>query len=133
MIKTSLLLSAVLATVVSSSQAGELYTPEQYQAPASSLTRAEVKQSVLRASKAGELQHNDIDQPAENTVVFGKTRAQVKSEVLAARATGGLEHNDVDQPSVATGSVLNRQEVRNEAIAARKSAPTAPGRNTVEY
>ena len=132
MTKTSLLLAALLATA-GVAQAGELYSPTQYQDPASTLTRAQVRQSVLQARKAGALDHNDVDQPDEQAVPFGKTRAQVRGEVVAARATGGLEHNDVDQPNVATGSVLSRQDVRAEAIASRKLVNTTPNRNTIAY
>ena len=64
---------------------------------------------------------------------FGRTRAQVRGEVLAARSTGGLAHDDVDLPNVATGSVLNRRDVRAEAIASRKLVDTAPNRNTIAY
>lgn len=134
MTKTSLLLAALLGAAAVSAQAGELYSPVQYQDSASTLTRAQVKQSVLQAQKAGELNHNDVDLPDDQAVVpFGKTRAQVKGETLAARATGGLDHNDVDLPNVAKGSVLTRQEVRNEALAARKAGNTAAGRNTIDY
>ena len=133
MTKTSLLLAALLGAAAVTAQAGELYTPGQYQDPASTLTRAEVRQSVLQARKAGQLGHNDVDLPDEQSAAFGSTRAQVRSETLAARAAGGLDHNDVDLPSVARGSVLNRQDVRAEAIAARKSSATAKGRNTIDY
>ena len=132
--KSSLLLAAILGAATFAAQAGELYAPGQYQDPASTLTRAQVKQSVQQARRAGELNHNDVDLPDDQAAVpFGKTRAQTRSEVLAARATGGLEHNDVDLPNVAKGSVLSRQDVRAEAIASRKLVNTAPGRNTLEY
>ena len=131
--KTSLLFAALLGAATVTAQAGELYSPVQYQDPASSLTRAQVKQSVLQARKAGELNHDDVDQPDEQSVPFGKTRAQVKSETLAARSTGGLDHNDVDLPNVAKGSVLTRQEVRAEAIAQRQLVKKAPGSNTIDY
>jgi hypothetical protein len=134
MTKTSLLLAAMLATATLAAQAGELYTPEQYQDPATSgLTRAQVKQSVLAARRTGELDHNDVDQPAPVAQSFGKTRAQVKQEVLAARADGDLVHNDVDQPQIATGSVRTRSEVHAEAIASLKNSTNAPGRNTINY
>ena len=133
MTKTSLLLAALLGTAAVTAQAGELYTPGQYQDPASTLTRAQVKQSVLQARKAGELDHNDVDLPDDQTAAFGNTRAQVRRETLAARPTGGLDHNDVDLPSVSRNSVLNRQDVRAEAIAARKNAATASGRNAIDY
>ena len=133
MTKTSLLLAALLGAAVFTAQAGELYTPTQYQDAPSGLRRAQVKQSVLQARRAGELNHNDVDLPTEDVVAFGKTRAQAKSEVLAARSAGELNHNDVDQPAVATSSVLSRQQVRSEAVASRKSVQTAPGRNTIEY
>lgn len=132
--KTSLLLAAVLGAAAVTAQAGELYTPGQYQDPPSTLTRAQVKQSVLAARRAGELNHNDVDLPDEQaTPAFGKTRAQVKGEVAQARATGGLEHNDVDLPAVAQGSVLTRQQVRDENVASRNAVRTAPGRNTIDY
>jgi hypothetical protein len=131
--KISILLASLLGAVAISAQAGELYTPAQYDAPASTLTRAQVKQSVLQARKAGELNHNDVDLPSENELAFGKTRAAVKSEVLAARATGGLAHDDVDLPAVAKGSELTRQQVRDEYVASRKAINTAPGRNTIDY
>lgn len=129
----SLLLAAVLGAAAFTAQAGELYTPGQYQDAPSGLTRAQVKQSVLQARQAGELNHNDVDLPDEQAPVFGRTRAQVKSEVLAARATGGLEHNDVDLPNVVRGSVLTRDEVRAENLATRNAVRRAPGRNTIDY
>ncbi len=131
--KTSLLLAALLGAAAVTAQAGELYSPNQYRDPTSTLSRAQVRQSVLQARRAGELDHNDVDQPDEQTVPFGKTRGQVKSEVLAARSTGGLDHDDVDLPNVATGSVLTRQQVRAEAVASRKLVKIAPGRNTIDY
>ncbi len=131
--KTSILFAALLGAAAVTAQAGELYGPVQYQDPASSLTRAQVQQSVLKARKAGELNHNDVDLPDEQGVPFGKTRSQVKNETLAQRATGGLDHNDVDLPNVAKGSVLTRQEVRSEAVASRKLVKTAPGSNTIDY
>ncbi len=133
MIRTSLLLAALLGTASVTAQAGELYTPGQYQDPPSALTRAQVKQSVLQARKAGELHHNDVDLPDEQAAPFGKTRGQVKNETLAARAAGGLDHNDVDLPDVAKGSILTRDEVRAQAIAARRTGNTAAGRNTINY
>lgn len=131
--KTSLLLAAVLGAAALTAQAGELYTPGQYQDAPSSLTRAAVKQSVLQARRAGELNHNDVDLPSNDTIAFGKTRTQVKGDVLAARSTGGLEHDDVDLPDVAKGSILTRQEVRADAVASRKLVNTTPGRNTIAY
>ena len=131
---TSLLLSALLGAAAVSAQAGELYSPVQYQDPPSSLTRAQAKQAVLEARKAGELNHNDIDLPDEQAVAFGKSRGQVKSETLADLSAGGRVHNDVDLPNVARGSsVLTRQEVRAEAIASRQLVRKAPGSNTIEY
>ena len=131
--KTSLLLAALLATAAASANAGELYTPGQYQDPTSNVTRAQVKQQVLQARRAGELNHNDVDLPSDGVVEFGKTRAQVRGEVLAARRTGGLDHNDVDLPDVAKGSALTRQQVREETFASRNAVRTAPGRNTIDY
>ena len=140
MSKLSLLLAALLATSAAAAQAGELYAPTQYEQPASGLTRAEVKQSVLRAQKAGELAHNDIDLPGNGTLMspgdhlaFGKTRAAAKADVLAARERGELNHDDVDLPATVSGSVLTRQEVRADAIASRRLVQTAPGHNTLEY
>jgi len=131
---TSLLLAALLGAAAVSAQAGELYSPVQYQDPASSLSRSQVKQSVLQARKAGELNHDDVDLPDDQAAVpFGKTRAQVKGETLAARATGGLDHNDVDLPNVAKGSVRSREEVRAQAIATRQLVKKAPGSNTIDY
>ncbi len=131
--KTSLLLASLLTAAAFTTQAGELYTPEQYQQPASDVTRAQVGQSVLQARKAGELKHDDVDQPEYEGAVFGRTRTDVKAEVLAAAKTGGLQHNDVDLPSVAQGSALTRQQVRDEYLASRRSARTAPGRSTIDY
>ena len=132
--KTSLVAAAVLGAASFAATAGELYTPAQYEAPAAStLTRAQVHQSVLAERAAGGLQHNDVDLPAPVTPAFGKTRGQMRAEVLAARADGELNHTDVDLPPVATGSVLSRQQVRAEAIAARSQSRTAPGRNTIDY
>lgn len=130
----TLLLSAALGMTAATAQAGELYTPAQYQdASTSTLTRAQVKQDVLRARAEGGLEHNDIDLPTPVAAPFGRTRAAVKAEVLAASRTGGLEHNDVDLPAVAKGSVLNRQDVKQEALAARQQSRNAPGRNTIDY
>jgi hypothetical protein len=137
--KPSLFLATLLGAAAISAQAGELYSPQQFQDPASTLTRAQVKQTVLQERKTGELDHNDVDLPGNGTLMtptdaFDKTRATAKSEVLAARAKGELAHNDVDLPNVATGtSQLTRQQVRAEAIAARQLTKTAPGRNTIEY
>jgi hypothetical protein len=136
--KPSLFLATLLGAVAISAQAGELYAPQQFQDPASTLTRAQAKQTVLQERKTGELDHNDVDLPGNGTLMtptdaFGKTRAAAKAEVLAARANGDLAHNDVDLPNVATGSQLTRQQVRAEAIAARQLTKTAPGRNTIEY
>jgi hypothetical protein len=136
--KLSLLLAGLLGAAAISAQAGELYAPQQFQDAPSGLTRAQVKQSVLAARKAGELNHNDVDLPGNGTLMsdndaFGRTRASVVADTLAARNTGELEHNDVDLPNVAKGSVLTRQEVRADAIASRKLVNTAPGRNTIDY
>ena len=131
----TLLLSAALGLTVAGAQAQELYVPGQFAAPSttSTLTRAQVKQDVLRARAQGQLDHNDMDLPVAVATPFGRTRADVKSEVLAARRTGGLDHNDVDQPAVAQGSVLTRQQVKQEAIAASRVSRNAPGRNTIDY
>jgi len=133
----SLLAAGVLAVVAISAQAGELFAPQQFQ-DSSTLTRAQVRQSVLAARRAGELDHNDIDLPGNGTSMsnqdaFGRTRASVRAETLAARSDGELDHNDVDLPSVAKGAVLTRRDVRNEAVASRQLVHTAPGRNTIEY
>ncbi len=138
MIKSSLLLATVLAGAAFGAQAGELYSPQSYQQPASSVTRAQVRQSVLQAQKAGELQHNDVDLPGHGASspddrAFGKTRAAARADVLAARERGELNHTDVDVPNVATGSSLTRQQVRADAIAANRAPRTAPGRNTIAY
>jgi hypothetical protein len=139
MSKLSFLLAGLLGAASISAQAGELYTPQQYQDAPSTTTRAQVRASVLKAQRAGELNHNDVDLPGNGTLMtdsskeFGRTRADVKADVLAARVNGELEHNDVDLPNVARGSQLTRQQVRAEAIAARQSVRTAPGRNTIEY
>ena len=132
--KSSLLLSALLGFAALSAQAGELYTPEQYQGqPASTVSRAQVKQSVLQARATGGLDHNDVDLPGFSRTLFEKSRAEVKQEVLAARANGGLEHNDIDLPAVAKGSMKTRQEVRSEYLAAKRESTNAPGRNTINY
>ena len=131
----TLLLSAALGLTVATAQAGELYTPAQYEEPASAstLTRAQVKQDVLRARAEGQLDHHDFDVPTPGAATFARTRAQVKSETLAAAKAGELEHNDVDLPAVAKGSVLTRQQVKQEAIAARAQSRNAPGKNTIDY
>jgi hypothetical protein len=72
--KTFLLFAALLGTAAVSAQAGELYTPTQFQDSASTLTRAQVKQSVLQAQKAGELNHNDVDLPDDQAVVARPAR-----------------------------------------------------------
>ena len=139
MTKLSFLLAGLVGAASISAHAGELYTPQQYQDAASTTSRAQVHASVLQAQRAGALNHNDVDLPGNGTLMtdsskeFGRTRADVKAQTLADRANGGLEHNDVDLPTVARGSQLTRQEVRAEAIAARQSVHTAPGRNTIEY
>ena len=134
MIKTSLLLVALLSSVAVTAGAQELYTPTQVQST-TGLTRAQVKQQVLAARRNGELNHNDVDlpAPASNSEAFGRTRSSVAAETLAARSTGGLDHNDVDLPSLATGSVLTRQDVRNQAVADRQLVKLSPGRNTIAY
>jgi hypothetical protein len=133
----TLLAAGVLAAAAMSAQADELYAPQQVSA-AGALTRAQVKQSVLAARRAGELDHNDIDLPGNGVLVpnedaFGRTRASVRAETLAARNAGELEHNDVDLPNVAKGSVLDRGDVRNQAVASRQLVHTAPGHNTIDY
>ena len=134
--RMSLLLSALLVTAGVASvgaQAGELYTPEQYQTPATSTaSRLQVKQSVLDARASGELDHNEVDLPMYSHPSFGKTRAELKQEVLAARADGSLQHNEVDLPAVAKGSVETRQQVKNEYLASRKRS-NAPGSYTNRY
>jgi len=132
--KTSIVLAALLSAAALTAQAGDLYAPEQIPST-STLTRAQVKQQVLAARKAGELNHNDVDLPATaaGSDAFGRTRASVKAETLAARATGGLDHDDVDLPNVARGSVLSRQQVRADAIASRQLVKTSPGHNTIDY
>ncbi|MGI9025807.1 MAG: hypothetical protein ACR2GP_09530 [Burkholderiaceae bacterium] len=128
------LLGAVFATAAVTAQAGELYTPEQYQAPAASpASRGQIKQSVLNGRASGALDHNDVDLPSYSSTAVEKTRAEVKQEVLAARSDGALDHNDVDLPTIAKGSVTTRQEVRNEYFASRKQSTNAPGRNTINY
>ena len=57
----------------------------------------------------------------------------MKGEVLAARRAGTLDHDDVDLPNVAKNALPTRGQVRENAIAARKSVNTAPGRNTIDY
>ncbi len=142
--KISLLLATLLGAVTISAQAGELYAPTQYQDAPGALTRAQVKQSVLTARRAGELDHNDVDLPGNGTLMtndranafgneFGKTRAAVKAEVLAARADGELNHNDVDLPNVAKGSVLNRRDVKDEAVASLHVAKPVVSRPAVDY
>ncbi len=63
--KTPLLLSTLLGVATITAQAGELYAPAQYQAPAAStVSRAQVRQSVLQARANGALEHNDVDLPS---------------------------------------------------------------------
>jgi hypothetical protein len=138
--KISLLLAGLFGAAAISAQAGELYGPTQYQDAPGALTRAEVKQAVLAARRAGELDHNDVDLPGNGTLMtsdsraeFGNTRAAVKADVLAARADGELNHNDVDLPNVAKGSVLNRQDVKTEAVASTRAAKPVRSPSVVEY
>ena len=132
--KSSLLFSALLGVATITAQAGELYTPEQYQDPAASGTsRAQVRQLVLNARANGGLNHNDVDLPAYTGPSFDRSRAEVKREVLAARANGDLDHNDVDLPAVAKGGINTRDDVRREYLASRKQNTKAPGRNTINY
>ena len=135
--KRSLLLFALLGAAAVTAQAGELYSPAQYQDAPSTLTRAQMHRTVLQEQKAGELNHNDVDLPGNGTTMsnepFGRTRASVRADVRAARSSGGLDHNDVDLPNVARGSVLTRQEVKADAMTSRRLVQTAPGRNTIDY
>src|ERR1700712_3233650 len=82
--KSSLFLATLLGFAAISAQAGELYPSPQFQDPASTLTRAQVKQTVLQERKAGELDHNDVDLPGNGTLMtpadqFGKTRAAAQA------------------------------------------------------
>jgi Domain of unknown function (DUF4148) len=133
----SMLLAGLLGAAVFSAQAGELYSPLQYQDPASTLTRAQVKQEVLKERKAGELQFGDVSAEDRGVVAkapeFGRTRADVKAETLAASKAGEIQFGDVQPTQVAKGSELTRQQVKAEAIAARQLTRTAPGRNTIDY
>ena len=131
--KTAFILAALLSAAAATAHANELYAPDQSVAPSSAVTRAQVEASVLRAQRAGELRHNDVDLPDNDVVVFGKTRAEVKSEVLAARREGMLDHDDVDLPNVAKNALPTRGQVREDAIAAHETVRTAPGRNTIDY
>ena len=130
--KTSVILATLLGAAAVTAQANELYTPDPYQSPSSAVTREQVKASVLRAQKAGELRHTDVDLPDTDVVGFGMTRAQVKGEVLAARRDGSLDHDDVDLPNGAKNALPARDQ-RENAVAARKLVNTAPGRNTIDY
>ena len=128
--KLSFLLAGLAGAAVFSASAGELYSPQPYEEATHGLTRAQVKQSVLQARRAGELDHNDIDLPGNGTLMtgnreFGRTRASVKGEVSAARADGELNHNDVDLPTVAKTSVLDRSTVRAEATAGARAVKPA--------
>ena len=81
-----LLLSGLLALAGVTAQAAELYTPEQYLTPSvSTTTRAEAKQSVLRARATGTPETNETDQPQFVGTQIDKTRAEVRNEYLAAR------------------------------------------------
>ena len=133
----SRLLAGLLGAAVFSAQAGELYSPPQYQDPASTLTRAQVKQEVLKERKAGELEFGDVSAEDRGLVAktpeFGRTRADVKAETVAANKAGEIQFGDVQAVQVAKGSELTRQQVKAEAIAARQLTRTAPGRNTIDY
>jgi hypothetical protein len=133
----SILLAGLLGAAVFSAQAGELYSPQQYQDPASTLTRAQVKQEVLKERKAGDLQFGDVSAEDRGLVAktpeFGRTRADVKAETLAATKAHEVQFGDVQPVQVAKGSELTRQQVKAEAIAARQLTHTAPGRNTIDY
>ena len=62
--KTSLVLSALLALSGTAAQAGELYTPEQYQSvSASTTTRAEVRQELARARAMRQLTFGEVALP----------------------------------------------------------------------
>lgn len=128
---SSLILCGLLALSGIGAQAGELYTPEQYQAPSvSTTTRSEVKQATLRALAAHEVSFGDVDLPPIAANPVGRTRAEVKHEVLQARAAGELQFGDVDLPQVATVAAgRSRSEVRNELFASRKMRSQTPVRS----
>ncbi len=129
--KSSLILCGLLALSGIGAQAGELYTPEQYQSPSiSTTTRAQVKQETLRALAAREVSFGDVDLPILAAGPVGRTRAEVKQEVLQARAAGELHYGDVDLPQFANVAVgRSRTEVRNELFAARKPRSQAAEHN----
>jgi hypothetical protein len=137
--KISMLLAGLLGAAVFSAQAGELYSPQQFQDPQSTLTRAQVKQETLRAEKAGEIQFGDVAVPNNGqqggtaAPEFARSRASVKAEAIAAQKAGELQFGDVGPIAVAKGSETTRAQVKAEAIATRQLTRTAPGRNTIDY
>jgi hypothetical protein len=126
--KFSLILSGVLALSGVAANAGELYTPEQYQSvSASTITRAEVKQELARARAAGELTFGDVDAPRSIAGPSTKTRAEVKREVLQARAAHELHFGDVDFPNLASSDAAGKSpaKMRHEPFVARKAESRA--------
>jgi hypothetical protein len=99
------------------------------------LTRAEVRQSVLAARAAGELQPageaEEYPRPEASTPST-LTRSQVRQEVLAARASGQLiPAGEGDEEFFArsesnTGSLLTRADVKAATRQARDAGELIP-------
>ena len=97
----------------------------------STLTRAQVKASVLQARASGQLLpagegYNGIPVPTTSNLA----RSEVKREVLSARASGQLlPAGESDQQAVAelaAPSTLSRADVKAEVLAARKTGDLLP-------
>ena len=89
-VKTALIAAATAALFASPAFAYD--SQQDAPAPASQLTRADVKAEVIRARAAGELDFTEVNYPREQVATApGLGRAQVRAEVLRARAAGELD------------------------------------------
>jgi hypothetical protein len=90
------------------------------------VTRAEVKQELDDARKAGELNQNMSHNLGENAAATGpgKSRAQVKAELTDAENKGQLNHSAHDYPAgvtkPATTKGKTRAQVQEELAKAKK-------------
>jgi hypothetical protein len=88
---------------------------EKPQPSASSLSRAQVKAELARATAAGELIRSDTDYKYRIAeAVSTRSRAEVHAEVLAAAHNGELVYGDANYKFPHAVSTKSRAEVRAE-------------------
>lgn len=98
-------------------------------AKASTTTRADVRDQVLKMRAAGEPL---VPPEADIAGVFqkapalqGVTRAQRRAEVLQAQADGSLRASEIELNDRPVASTRSREDVRKEAVAATRSGQAA--------